>query len=112
MLKEICHTVTLSGTGETKEMAFNHIFSQIKPLISRTFSQVIIQIEPQEAEILSATETVSTERFLGVLFPREKIRYQVDLRIQLRLKTIDLAQIPFEQRVETLSPLQRALQLR
>jgi uncharacterized protein (TIGR03578 family) len=110
MLKEIEHDLRLSGTGETRENAMNHIFSQIKPLISQTFAgSVVIRIEPKSVHILSATAMTRTEKFLGLLFPRRRTQYDITLALTVHLQMIDLSEIVFEQRSEERSLAQRIL---
>lgn len=111
MYKELKHTLSLKGTGESKERAFNDVFSQIKPLVARTFSSVILQIEPQDVEIVSAVETSYVEKFLGFLFPRRRVRYDIVVTITVQLRMIDTEKIEFEQRSEELSTAQRILRM-
>lgn len=113
MMKAIEHVMELSGTGESKELAFNHIFSQIKPLIARNFPErVILQIEPKDIRILSATETAYTERFFGVLFPRRRIRYDIKAVVIVHLRFLELSDVSFEKRQDDLSPVKRVLTMR
>ncbi|AIF52751.1 DUF4312 family protein [Pelosinus sp. UFO1] len=111
MYKELKHTLSLRGTGESKERAFNDVFSQIKPLVAKTFSNIVLQIEPQEVEVVSAIETSYTEKFLGILFPRKRIRYDIAVNITVRLRMIDMTEIQFEKRNEELSTVQRVLRM-
>lgn len=111
MYKELKHKLSLSGTGESKERAFNDVFSQIKPLVAKTFSNIILQIEPQEVEVVSAIATSYTEKFLGILFPRKRIRYDIVVNITVQLRMIDTTEIQFEQRNEELSAVQRVLRM-
>lgn len=113
MMRELDYSIELSGTGETKERAFNHVFGQIKPLVARTFPErVILQIEPKDVKVLSATETVYTERFFGILFPRQRTRYEIHVAITVHLRYIELAEICFEKRQDDLTPAQRVLNMR
>lgn len=112
-MKELDHSMELHGTGETKEQAFNHIFAQIKPLMARTFPEkVIFQIEPKDIEIISATETVYTERFFGLLFPRQRTRYDITAMVTVHLRFIEINEISFEKRQDVLTPAQRVLKMR
>ena len=111
MYTELTHTLSLSGTGESKEQAFNDIFSQIKPLVAKTFSTIILQIQPQKVEVVSAVETSYTEKFLGFLFPRRRIKYDIAVTITVHLRMIDTKGIHFEQRTEELSAVQRVLRM-
>lgn len=111
MYTELKHTLSLAGTGDSKEQAFNDVFSQIKPLVAKTFANIILQIEPQEVEVVSAVETSYTEKFLGLLFPRKRTRYDIAVNITVRLRMIDTKDIQFEKRTEELSPVQRVLRM-
>lgn len=93
-------TLTLTGRGDTKEAAFNQIFGQIKQAIAKEIHELVIRIEPQEIEILAARETVYTERFLGILFPRRRTKYEIQAKVGVRLGVILLSQISFTQEQE------------
>ncbi|WP_134684062.1 DUF4312 family protein [Brevibacillus migulae] len=97
MYKEQVVTLTLSGAAETKEGAFNKIFGQIKTAISKQVSEVIVRIEPQEVEVLSAKEAIHTEKFLGFLFPRQRTTYEITAKISVRLGIIEVSKIEFQQ---------------
>lgn len=112
-MKELDHRMELAGTGDTKEQAFNQIFGQIKAFIARTFPEkLIMQIEPKDLEIITATETTYTERFFGLLFPRERTRYDIKAAVTVRLRFLDMTEIAFAQRRDNLSPVQRVLEMR
>jgi uncharacterized protein (TIGR03578 family) len=101
----------MRGTGESKEKAFSDVFSQIKPVVAKTITGIILQIEPQDVEVVSAIETSSVEKFLGFLFPRKRIQYDIVANITVRLRMIDLTEIKFEKRSEEISGVQRILRM-
>ena len=110
MLIKIEHELKLSGTGETREKTINHIFSQIRPLISKTFpGSAVIQIEPKDVQVLSATKITRTERFFGLLFPRQRTRYDITLAVTVHLQMINLSEIIIGEKNEELSLLQGIL---
>ncbi|MDU4962011.1 MAG: DUF4312 family protein [Sporomusaceae bacterium] len=110
MLKEIEQTLTLNGTGDTLEKALQRVFLEIKPAVARAYAgNMVVEIRLKDTRTVSATETVYTERFLGLLFPRQKSRYHVTLAITVQLRMIAMAEITVEQEVEKLSLLQRCL---
>jgi uncharacterized protein (TIGR03578 family) len=110
MLKDIEQTLTLSAAGDTMETALNRVFSEIKPAVARTYAgKMVVEIRLKDARTISATETVYTERFLGLLFPRQKSRYHVTLAITVQLRMIAVAEITVEKETEKLSLLQRCL---
>lgn len=112
MYKEQETTLTLSGSAETKEEAFNRIFSQIKMELSKRIPGLLIRIEPMDIEIVSAIETVYTERLFGLFFPRKRTRYQIKADVTVRIRIIDLADVSFERDEEKPTPIQRILNLR
>lgn len=111
MYKELDYMITLSGSAETKEGAFNKVFSQIKPQVSKEFKELILRIEPKDIAVISAKETTHTERFLGFFFPRTKTRYEIRANVTVKLGLIEYSQVHFEQEIETPSLLQKVLRL-
>lgn len=113
MLKEMEHGLTVTGSGESKEKAFHNIFSQLKPMIAKDFSDnIVIRIEPKDVEIEAAIEKMYTERFFGLLFPRQRKYFSITARITMHLHLIELAKVPFEQKTEKVSFAQRVLHRR
>ncbi len=111
MYKELDYTLTLSGTAETKEGAFNDVFAQIKPQIAREITELVVRIEPKGLEVLSAGEISYTERFMGLFFPRTRRRYEVQVRLTVRLGLIELSQLKFVEKSESESLLRKILRL-
>ena len=97
MYIELDQTLTLTGIGETKEAAFNQIFSQIKNKVARESQEIIIRIEPMDVHVISATQLTYKERFLGILFPRTRNRYTLKVRVSVRLRVIELSKIDFKE---------------
>jgi len=111
MYREQIYTLTLTGTSETKEGAFNKIFGQIKTSIASHIPELVVRIEPQEVEIISAKETRYTEKFLGFLFPRERTTYEITAQISVRLGVIEVSKISFQQEELRASPSEPGKQL-
>ena len=111
MYQSQVHTLTLSGVAETKEMAFNQIFSQIKNKIAQEIPGIPLRIEPQNVEVVQAKETLYTERFLGIFFPRQRTRYEITAKITLRLQWIDPAKIDFDREERHLTRTQHLLRM-
>ncbi|NRR00816.1 DUF4312 family protein [Brevibacillus sp. RS1.1] len=101
MYTETTQTLRLSGSGDTKEGAFNRIFSQIKHVVARQTNDLVVRIEPVGVSIVSATEIVKYERFLGLFFPRKRTRYDITVDIQVRLGLVQVENITFQQQTET-----------
>lgn len=111
MYKELDYTLTLSGAAETKEGAFNKVFAQIKPQIAREINELVVRIEPKDLEVLSAEEICYTERFMGLFFPRTRRRYEVQVRLTVRLGLVELSKLQFVEKNESESLLRKVLRL-
>ncbi|MVP00220.1 MULTISPECIES: DUF4312 family protein [Paenibacillus] len=105
-------TLVVSGSSETKQGAFQQALTRMKGQISRETTDVLMQIEPQEVEIVSANVTQYREKFLGLFFPRNRTRYDVTLRITVKLKYVNLDELEFTENAENLSKYQRILKMR
>ncbi|MBA4531990.1 DUF4312 family protein [Brevibacillus sp. 7WMA2] len=106
MYKELDYTLTLSGSGDSKEAAFQFVFSQIKSKMAREIPDLILRIEPMDVEVLKATQFSYKERFLGILFPRTRTKYTIEVRILVRLRVIELSKIPFTEEMQSTSSRQ------
>lgn len=96
MLETLEYSIVITGSGESKDKAFHHIFAQLQPMIAQKFSDsVIIRIEPKDVVIEAATEKRHTERFLGVLFPRQRVCFCITARVTVYIKFIKLAKVTF-----------------
>ncbi|EUJ42124.1 hypothetical protein BCAMP_00800 [Brochothrix campestris FSL F6-1037] len=61
-------------------------------------NDVIVRIEPIDIEMLEATATHETERFLFFFFKRDKVTYQVKLNVTIELTKIVVENIAFKER--------------
>lgn len=96
MLKEHICVLEIKGKGDTKEKAFNDVFSQIKPYIAKKFTEaIVVKIEPVEIEVVSACEKVYTERFLWLFFPRKRTWYDITVSVTVQLKLVELCAVSF-----------------
>lgn len=100
MYTETTQTLRISGSGDTKEGAFNKIFSQIKHVVARQTNDLVVRIEPVGLEVISATETVGQERLFGLFFPRKRTRYDITVDMQVRLGVVHVENISFQQQTE------------
>lgn len=104
--------IEIEGKGDSKGAAFQQALSAMKRKLTQELPDVLLQIEPQNVEVLSAKETRYTERFLGLFFPRVRARYEIRVRIHIKIRAVKLDEIAFEQQTESLSPPRRILHLR
>ncbi|MGY0020828.1 DUF4312 family protein [Streptomyces sp. YJ-C3] len=111
-MKETRHTLRLSGTGPTREKAFATAIGQVQSAVGKRTDGVCFRVEPLELDVVSAVEHRWTERFLGLFFPRTRQRFEITLRIEVQVASLDLDALDFAVREERLSPLQHALRMR
>lgn len=112
MYREQEMTVTVSGRAESRAGAFQRAMSQVKTEVAKQLPEMILQIVPQDVEVISATELTYKERFLGFLFPRTRKRCDIRMNVSVNLRYVKMSDIPYEEQKENLSPAQHALHLR
>ncbi|ROQ60239.1 uncharacterized protein (TIGR03578 family) [Streptomyces sp. 840.1] len=105
-------TLRLTGTGPTKERAFGAVMRQVQSAAAGKDGGVTFRVEPLALEVLSAEEHHRTERFLGVLFPRKRVHYEISMNVRVRITSLDLDAVDFAVREEKLSTTQHLLQMR
>ncbi|MGI5466918.1 SFCGS family glycine-rich protein [Streptomyces sp. CA-132043] len=105
-------TVRVAGSGPTRERAFAAAMGEVRKRVGEAAPGVCYRVEPLTLDVVSAVEHRWTERFLGVLFARQRRRYDLELRVTVRAGALDLAALDFAVREERLSPLQHALRMR
>ncbi|MFE6160697.1 DUF4312 family protein [Streptomyces sp. NPDC056486] len=111
-MKQSRHTLRLTGSGPTREKAFATAIGQVQSTVGKRTDGVCFRVEPLELEVVSAAEHRWTERFLGLLFPRTRQRFEITLRVEVQVASLDLDAVDFTVREERLSPLQHALHMR
>jgi uncharacterized protein (TIGR03578 family) len=111
-MNETRQTVRVSGTGPTRERAFAAAVQQVQARVGKETEGICFRVEPLDVTVVSAIEHRWSERFLGVLFPRERQRFELTLKIEVRVVSLDLAAVDFSVREERLTPLQHALRMR
>ncbi|TCZ81027.1 DUF4312 family protein [Paenibacillus albiflavus] len=112
MFQVMERSITVSGTAETKKGAFQNALSQMKKDIAKNNPDILLQIEPQDVEVLTAKVSTYREKFLGFLFPRTRTRYEITIRVDVKIRAVSLAEVQFEEHAESLPPLQRVLRMR
>ncbi|MFB4420401.1 DUF4312 family protein [Streptomyces sp. QL37] len=106
------HTLRLTGTGPTKERAFGAAMRQVQSAATGKGGGLAFRVEPVALDVLSAAEHRRTERFLGVLFARKRVHFEITVRVRVRVTSLDLDSVDFAVREEKLSATQHLLQLR
>lgn len=112
MYRELEQTLTVSGSAETKQGAFQQALTRMKAELSKETKDMLLQIEPRDVEIVSATQSSYREAFLGFLFPRTRTRYDLLIRVTVKLRTVALDQVEFVDKSDRASAFQRILKMR
>lgn len=86
--------VTVQGVGDTKEYAFASALGQIQNKINKN-KHVLLRVEPLKDEVLSAKELCYKEKFLFFFFPRERRKYEIEIRVTVDVLSIEVDEIKF-----------------
>jgi uncharacterized protein (TIGR03578 family) len=112
MFHEMEYTLTVTGADETKRDAFQQVLTRTKTQIAKEIPDILLQIVPQNIEVLSATKTSYREKFLGLLFPRERTRYEITAKVTVTLRMVKLSEVTFTELPEQLPMFKRILKMR
>lgn len=111
-MKHTTHVLRLSGSGATRQKAFADALAQVQQAAGKKTTGVCFRVEPVGLEVVDAVEHRWTERFLGLFFARKRNRFELKLKIEVRVASLDLDALDFSVREERLTPLQHALHMR
>ena len=112
MLARRDEVLELFGQGESEAEALQQIFSQIKPQLEKNSPDIIIRLEPKAMKIIDAACQAYTEKFLGLFFPRERLRYIITAQITVTACTIPAGSINYRQEKENLTLMRHILEMR
>ncbi len=68
MKEHLKTSVRVSGKGDTKQKAIADALNAVQRTVLKGSSNIILRIEPQDVEIVSASVKASTEKFLFVFY--------------------------------------------
>ena len=80
----------LIGKGKNQREAYDKIFSQFKGEIYSQVQGVLIQMEPEEVQVLSIDVKNYTEKFLFLFLPREKQEVTIKVKLIVTVKYIEI----------------------
>lgn len=89
MLEEQQLTITVEGKAKNKEEAISRALGNIQREIFKQLNQLVVKAEPVKVDVIDASYTEFTERFLFFFMPRKRQRCHVTLEILVHLKTLD-----------------------
>lgn len=102
----------LEGQGGTEREALQHIFHQIKPHLEEKGGEILLRIEPRNMEITDASVRVYTEKFMGILFPRERKVYMIRAEVTVSVCSVLPGSISYREEREHLSVVRHILEMR
>lgn len=111
-MKQTRHTLRLTGSGPSREKAFADAMRQVQQSVGEQVTGVCFRVEPVALDVLSAVEHRWTERFLGLLFPRGRRRFELTLQVEVQASVLDLEALDFAVREEQLTVAQHLLHMR
>jgi uncharacterized protein (TIGR03578 family) len=112
MFQEMEYSLMVTGADETKRDAFQQVLTRMKAQIAKEIPDILLQIVPKDIEVLSATQTSYKEKFLGLLFPRERTRYEITAKVTVTLRIVKLTEVVFTELPEQLPVFKRILKMR
>ena len=95
MKEQFTTTVNVSGKGDSKSKAFADALSRVQHSVLKSTGKILLRIEPVDVQVLRATESRKTEKFLFFFLAREKRLYNVELAITVNVSVIDTDNVDF-----------------
>lgn len=93
--------ISVSGSGDSKTRAFADALSHVQQTVLKETTDVLLRIEPQEIEVISAKKVETVEKFCFFFFPRKRMLYQVELLVKVDMQVIKSESIVFKLQEET-----------
>ncbi len=87
--------VRVTGQGDSKQRALAIALNQVQKQMLKNTNNVMLRIEPLDVSVVSATEKITTERFLFIFLPRKKAFYDITLDVSVNVTFLDLNDIKF-----------------
>lgn len=95
LLKEVQHETVLKVNGTSLEDAVGKLFQIMRKQLFHDFGKPIIQMEAKEVYFEDVTTHRTTEKFMFLFWPREKVSYEITARIVVSVKYLDVTKEDF-----------------
>lgn len=83
--------VSVAGKStRSKEDAVNSAFAELRKAVSGKAKGIVVYMKPVDIQVEYYNEDKINERYLGFLFSRIKISYEVKLNVTMEVSAIDL----------------------
>lgn len=90
LLEETKHEVVVKANGTSLEDTVGKLFQIMRKQIFQEFGKPIIQMEAQEVYFENVDVHRTTEKFMFLFWPREKVDYTITARIVVNVKYLDV----------------------
>ena len=89
-LVTITKEFVLEGKGKTKKDAVESVFSKLRDQAYKSIDYPIVQMTPNEVQILEVKVVDTTEAFMFVFMKRVRQSFQVKMNVEVVIKYIEL----------------------
>lgn len=96
MKKQQQMTIRVKGSGNSKQNAFAIALSQVQQEVTKKINNILLRIEPVDIQVICASESITTERFLFFFLPRKKLDYRITLDVVVDVTFVDINTIAFK----------------
>ncbi len=96
-LRVIEKDFTVQGKGETPGSALDNAFAALRKTVTSEIKEPIVYMEPVEVEVVSATLSKYTEKYMMLLWPRERRAYDMTFRVKVMAKVVDLSKVQYKE---------------
>lgn len=90
LLKEIQHETVLTMNGTSLEDVVGKLFQAMRKQLFHDFGKPIIHREAKEVYFENVKTHKTTEKFMFLFWPREKVSYEITARIVVSVKYLDV----------------------
>lgn len=95
LLEETKHEIVVKASGTSLEDTVGKLFQIMRKQIFKEFGKPIIQMEAQEVYFEDVQAKHTTERFMFLFWPRERVDYTITARIAVNVKYLNVTKEDF-----------------
>lgn len=88
---------TVGGKGDTPGAALDNAFATLRKTAVSKISQSIVYMEPVEVEVVDAALSKWTEKYMMLLWPRERRAYDMTFKVKIMAKVVDLSKVQYRE---------------
>ncbi|GBU09094.1 hypothetical protein AwWohl_02320 [Gammaproteobacteria bacterium] len=96
MKKQYQTSVRVSGQGKSAQQAFADGINCVQAAILKGNQNIILRIEPEDVQVVSANVQRRVEKFLFIFLPRKIAHYSVVLDVSVMVTILEIDKVIFE----------------